>query len=205
MIKDDLQHIIQGTGRNSQNSVIQTISNYLRASQNTSTLAKNHKQYKQEEAKRLIKFCKENNLWIDHSIDASLFISEGAEQKVFIKNNKTVYKLNDGIYYLDWLDYLINLQLHNYFFPETSYNLIGFCQIENIFFALVEQPFVRANEPTNLDLVKQFMLANGFINTRNHDYFNNDLGIIIEDLHDENVLTFDGILYFIDTVFYIKI
>ncbi len=29
-------------------------------------------------------------------------------------------------------------------------------------------------------------------------------GLIIEDLHDENVLTSNGILYFIDTVFYLK-
>ena len=48
------------------------------------------------------------------------------------------------------------------------------------------------------------MLNNGFQNTRNNDYFNPELGIILEDLHDENVLTQDGILYFIDTVFYIK-
>ena len=27
--------------------------------------------------------------------------------------------------------------------------------------------------------------------------------VIVEDLHDENVLTQDGMLYFIDTVFYI--
>ncbi len=48
------------------------------------------------------------------------------------------------------------------------------------------------------------MLNNGFENKRNNDYFNPELGIIIEDLHDENVLTHDGILYFIDTVFYLK-
>lgn len=48
------------------------------------------------------------------------------------------------------------------------------------------------------------MESNGFINVRNNDYRNDDLGIIIEDLHDENVLTNNGILYFIDTVFYIS-
>lgn len=48
------------------------------------------------------------------------------------------------------------------------------------------------------------MVANDFEYTRNHDYFNPDLGIILEDLHDENVLTQDRILYFFDTVFYIK-
>ena len=48
------------------------------------------------------------------------------------------------------------------------------------------------------------MLANGFIHTRNNDYHHPELGIILEDLHDENVLTEDGVLQFIDTVFYIE-
>jgi hypothetical protein len=53
-----------------------------------------------------------------------------------------------------------------------------------------------------LNEVRVFMESNGFINLRNNDYINPDLGIILEDLHDENVLTKDNILYFIDTVFY---
>jgi hypothetical protein len=47
------------------------------------------------------------------------------------------------------------------------------------------------------------MELNGFINTKNHDYTNKELGIILEDLHDENVLTQTDNLYFIDTVFYL--
>ena len=39
---------------------------------------------------------------------------------------------------------------------------------------------------------------------RNNDYRNPQLGIIIEDLHDENVLTRGGVLAFIDTVFYVE-
>ena len=73
-----------------------------------------------------------------------------------------------------------------------------------IIYAVVEQAFVRATEKTDNELVKQFMSANGFANTKNHDYYNASLGIILEDLHDQNVLTQDGNLYFIDTVFYIK-
>ena len=46
------------------------------------------------------------------------------------------------------------------------------------------------------------MSANGFRNNRNNDYIYDDLGIIIENLHDENVLTKNEVLYFIDTVFY---
>jgi hypothetical protein len=36
-----------------------------------------------------------------------------------------------------------------------------------------------------------------------NDYFHPELGIILEDLHDENVLTEGGVLQFIDTVFYL--
>ena len=70
--------------------------------------------------------------------------------------------------------------------------------------AVVEQAFVKATEPTDLRHVEQFMLANGFVRIRNNDYLNPGLGIILEDLHDENVLTSNGVLYFIDTVFYLK-
>jgi len=56
---------------------------------------------------------------------------------------------------------------------------------------------------TDLSLVKLFLENNGFRNTKNHDYYNADLCLILEDLHDENVLTQNGMLYFIDTVFYI--
>lgn len=71
-------------------------------------------------------------------------------------------------------------------------------------YAFVEQPYVKATQPTNLKQVEDFMMENGFENVRRIDYYNPELGIIMEDLHDENVLTQNGILYFIDTVFYIK-
>ena len=203
-MKDELQNIIHGKSETSQRTLIQTIASYLRASQGTSAMVEDDKQYKQKETKNLIEYCNRNNLWVTDKVNFDLFISEGAEQKVFIKNDKTVYKLNDSIYYLTWLDYFTNLVLNNYFFSDTSYTLVGFCFVEETLYALVEQPFVKANQSTNLEQVKEFMSANGFINTRNHDYYNPDLGIILEDLHDENVLTQDDVLYFIDTVFYIK-
>jgi Serine/Threonine/Tyrosine Kinase found in polyvalent proteins len=204
MIKDELQHIIQGTSDNSQRTLIQTVASYLKRSSRTGIVAENDKQYKQQETKRLIEYCNENNLFVNDKVSLENFVSEGAEQKVYIKDDKNVYKLNDSIYYSTWYDYLINLSLNNYFFPETSYTLMGFCFFNDILYALVEQPFVKANQPTDLHKVKEFMNANRFENTRNHDYFNPDLGIILEDLHDENVLTQDGVLYFIDTVFYLK-
>lgn len=75
--------------------------------------------------------------------------------------------------------------------------------IDEVLYALVEQAFVEMTEKTDLMNVKNFMIQNGFENNRNHDYYHPELGIILEDLHDENVLTRNGILYFIDTVFYL--
>lgn len=56
---------------------------------------------------------------------------------------------------------------------------------------------------TATDSVKEFLEANGFQLKKNNDYFNPELGIILEDLHDENVLTNKGALFFIDTIFYL--
>lgn len=93
--------------------------------------------------------------------------------------------------------------LNNYFFPDTAYQLVGFYESENVLYAVVEQAFIKSDQDTELENVKKFLEENGFKNTRNNDYFNPDLGIILEDLHDENVLTFQSNLYFIDTVFYL--
>ena len=62
---------------------------------------------------------------------------------------------------------------------------------------------MKATEKTDLNVVKTFLENNCFRNTKNHDYYNEELCLILEDLHDENVLTQNGVLYFIDTVFYI--
>lgn len=79
----------------------------------------------------------------------------------------------------------------------------GFFENSESVYAVVEQPYVKATEKTDLSKVKIFLENNGFKNTRNNDYQNDELGIILEELHDENVLTQNGMLFFIDTVFYI--
>lgn len=119
MQKDELQNIIRGKSGISQKTLVQTVANYLRRSEGTSPMAKENKQYKQEETEKLIEYCTQNNLWATDKLNFDLFVSEGAEQKVYIKDDKTVYKLNDAIYYLSWLDYFTNLWLNNYFFSDT--------------------------------------------------------------------------------------
>ena len=201
-MKDDIQHILSGKSQVKHYHLIQTTCCYLKGSQGTGSMVKNQQQHKEEETKSLIQFAEVNNLWVDN-INIDLYVSQGAEQKVYLKDGSTVLKLNDAIYYANWVDYFHNLLLNNLFFPDTAYQLLGFYQEAAVLYAVVEQPFVKANEKTDLNMVKAFLENNGFINKKNHDYYNEELGLILEDLHDENVLTQNGMLYFIDTVFYI--
>lgn len=200
-IKNDLQNLFSGKGEVRFGAAIQAITNYLERSSPTSQEIKDAKLVKRQEEEKLEVFISENNLWKEVNFDN--YVSEGAEQRVYLIDSIHVLKLNDAIYYRTWRDYFRNLLMHNYFFPDTAYELMGFTKQDNVLYAIVEQAYVTFTDPTNLDEVKTFLLHNGFKNTRNNDYMNEDIGIILEDLHDENVLTRNGILYFIDTVFYL--
>lgn len=202
-LKNELQNILSGKSTVGFGNVIQTIACYLKNGESSSGILESEKHFKTEETARLEKFISEHNLWLNN-VDLSQYVSEGAEQKVYLKDIEHVFKLNDSIYYRTWRDYMYNLLLHNFFFPDTAYTLIGFVKDSSILYAIVQQPYVSITRTTDLADVKSFLTSNGFENTRNHDYFNPELGIILEDLHDENVLTANDVLYFIDTVFFIK-
>ena len=122
-------------------------------------MAEKKHQNKKEETKRLIQFAVQNNLLL-REIDESKFISSGAEQRVYIHDEQFVIKLNDSIYYASWEDYFHNLLLNNYFFPDTSYELIGFYQDDFSFYSVVRQVFVKADSITNLNSVNEFLLNN---------------------------------------------
>jgi hypothetical protein len=200
-LKNELHNIISGKSQVSYGAVIQTIASYLDNGSQSSDEIESSKQIREQETKKLESFVTERNLWIN-DIDLSQYISEGAEQRVYLKDSDHVLKLNDAIYYSYWTDYFYSLLLHNFFFPDTAYELIGFTKESGSLYAVVKQSFVTITQETDLNKVKSFLEANGFINNRNNDYFNPDLGLILEDLHDENVLTKNDMLYFIDTVFY---
>jgi len=95
-IKYEIQYILSGKKQISCGEPIQTIANYLRTSTKTIAVAKTDKHYKEKETKYLINYVAQNNQWIEN-IDFSLFISQGAKQRVYLKDHKRVIKLNDAI------------------------------------------------------------------------------------------------------------
>ena len=201
-LKDELHNVISGKSEIRFGTAIQAITSYLNDGEKASPTFEVEKHFKKQETEKLEKYISENNLWMK-DIDLSQYVSEGAEQKVYLKDSEHVLKLNDSIYYSSWKDYFYNLLLHNYFFSDTAYELIGFTKDKKILYAIVKQNYVSITSNTNLTDVKTFLTLNGFENNRNNDYYNSELGIILEDLHDENVLNRNGILYFIDTVFFL--
>ena len=201
-LKDELHNILSGTSKIRIGTVIQTIACYLNNGEKASRAIKDEKHFKKQERERLENYISDKNLWIKN-IDFTQYVSEGPEQKVYLKDSEHVLKLNDGIYYSSWKDYFYNLLLHNYFFSDTAYELVGFTKDNGTLYAVVQQNYVLITSTTDLLEVKTFLTLNGFENNRNNDYYNPELGIILEDLHDENVLTRNEILYFIDTVFYL--
>ena len=202
-IKHELQNIISGNGSIGNGKVIQSITEYIRREKKAVSNLAEGEFNKNEETQILKGFISHSNLWYS-GIDDTKYIGEGAEQKIYeFSDPNFVLKLNDTIYYSFWEDYFNNLLIHNYFFPHLAYELIGFHEMDGKLYSVVKQPFVKATESTNLQNVSDFLKVNGFVNKKDNDYFHPDLGIFLEDLHDENVLTNDGVLQFIDTVFFL--
>ena len=152
-LKHELRHIISGKSQVSYGAIIQTIASYLDNGSQSSDEIESSKQIREQETKKLVSFVTEQNLWVK-DIDFSQYVSEGAEQKVYLKDSDHVLKLNDAIYYSYWTDYFYNLLLHNFFFPDTAYELIGFTKESGKLYAVVKQSFVTITQVTDLNKVK---------------------------------------------------
>ena len=111
-MKDDIQNILSGKSQVKHHHLIQATCSYLKRSQGAGTMAQDQQQLKDQEAEKLIQFASDHNLWVE-SINIDNYVSQGAEQKVYLKDGTTVLKLNDAIYYASWIDYFHNLLLNN--------------------------------------------------------------------------------------------
>ena len=202
-LKYELQRILSGVGKDSAENLIKAAAHHLGQSKEAGGKTQETEYSKGKETARLIDWIEKSGLWFN-DVDESRFIARGAEQRVYLDGDvRYVIKLNDSIFYAYWLDYFHSLLIHNFLFPQTAYELIGFWKEDKILHAVVRQQFVEITEPTQPLRIKEFLLANGFQLKMNNDYFNSEAGVILEDLHDENVLTNRGTLFFIDTTFYL--
>lgn len=164
---------------------------------------------KPEEETALKSWAKENNLWInDNTVQhlAKQYVDEGAEQKVYLKEDgRFVIKINTGIFHGTWLELFNRLIIHYAIFPSTAYKLKGFTDANNQLCVVIEQSWVQVERGASKEEVSNYLNPLGFINTKFSDYYNARHGIILEDLHDENVFVSSAnSLLFVDPVIYLE-
>jgi Serine/Threonine/Tyrosine Kinase found in polyvalent proteins len=208
--KKIIQNIISGVISHKPKDNLTAIRNILCASFATNTkITKDfeHQQIIKEEQRLILsKFLNDNGALFNSNLDFSLYLTKGGEAKVYYSaNDDFVLKINDGCYYNNWLDFFNSIAIHNILFPETAYDVVGFEEVDLNLNIVLKQKFIVSNEPVNLEEVSELLLYNGFEKMRLLDYYNEEMGIWLEDIHDENVIKQNGSYFFIDTVFYIDV
>ena len=199
--------IVKGTVLEREEDTCAAARNLLCASFRTSTTVKkdfeSQSRVKKEQADYLRHHSTEKDWRVQNLPDENSYLARGGEAQVyFVADQKSVIKVNDGVYYATWLEFFNSIVIHNLLFEETAYTFLGFIEKEGSLLAVLRQPFIPSDAPVDLEDVKKLLAFNGFVNTKRNDYFNQDLGLILEDMHDENIIVNSNTLFFIDTVFY---
>jgi len=202
-----LENIVKGIVLEGEEDNCTAARNLLCASFRTSTTVKQDFEgqsiVKKEQAKFLKHHSSIRNWWVHDLPDESRFLTRGGEAQIYLApDRRRVIKVNDAVYYATWLEFFNSLVIHNLLFEETAYIFLGFTEKDGSLLAVLNQPFITSDALVDLSDVKKLLAFNGFENTKRNDYFNKELGLILEDMHDENIIVNSNNLFFIDTVFY---
>jgi len=207
-IRQKLQNIVRGDVLEGQEDHCTAIRNLLCQSFGSDPTVKKEFEsrsiIKEEQARFLKAYAEDKGLWMPSLPAGSQYLTEGGESKIYLAPDQLhVIKNNDAVYYATWLEYFNSLVIHNLLFPNTAYKFMGFTLgKEGELRALIQQRFIEG-EQADLANIKEHLNFNGFEHTKRQDYFSTEFGLILEDMHDENVIARNDVLFFIDTVFYI--
>ncbi|GAA4320267.1 hypothetical protein [Compostibacter hankyongensis] len=193
-----LQDIVRGAFLEGEGDHCTTVRNLLCQSFGSDTTVKSEFEskaiLKEKQAGFLKAYADKTGHWLPSLPSGSQYLTRGGEAEVYLaKDRRHVIKVNDGIYYATWLEYFNSLVIHNLLFPNTAYSLLGFTENNNKNLCVVlEQSFVEG-EQAELNAIKQLLVFNGFVNVKHQDYYNEALGLLLEDMHDENVIAKDDV------------
>ena len=206
-IRKKLQNIIRGTLLQGQEDRCTAIRNLLCESFETNSTVKREFEsraiLKEKQASFLKSHAEKANLWLTSLPIGSLYLTKGGEANIYLAtDSRNIIKVNDAIYYATWTEYFNSLVIHNLLFTNTTYSLLGFTEVNGSLCVVVQQPFIEG-EQAALEDIKELLTFNGFENTKRQDYYNKEFGLVLEDMHDENVIAKEDVLFFIDTVFYV--
>ena len=129
---------------------------------------------------------------------------DGAEHQIYPTRDGRWRKRNDLIFHGTWLEYFHRLALHRWLFPDTAYEFEGFMDVNGRLCAVSSQKSIRAAEGAGREAVSEEMRQMGFVSVWGDDYYHPRLGVLVEDLHDENaVIAPTGSLIIFDPVIYL--
>jgi hypothetical protein len=207
-IRQKLQNIIRGDVLKGQEDHCTAIRNLLCQSFGSDPTVKKEFEsrsiVKEEQARFLKIQAEDKRFWMQSLPEGCQYLTHGGESEIYLAPDQLhVIKSNDAVYYATWLEYFNSLVIHNLLFPNTAYKLVGFTLgKEGELRAVLQQRFIEG-EQADLADIKELLSFNGFAPTKRQDYLNTEFGLILEDMHDENVIARNDVLFFIDTVFYI--
>lgn len=171
-----------------------------------------HKQIVKPQEDALEKYAKDNGIWFDYqTLDNEYgFFTQGTEADVFFDKDDNYLLKAVGYDFaikqspLEFIDNRISI--HNFLFPETKYELVGFTRDEGGFFRFVlrQQFITKKGKVTNSELKKYLKDNYGLEPSKqNLDDFVNDR-YVVNDLHALNVIkSKSGIIHFIDPIIYL--
>ena len=121
-------------------------------------------------------------------------LPEGTESRVFLGSQKKfVYKISNGSRMAaTWNDVFKRITAHNFLFPDTSYEIMGFTDIGDNLGMILKQEFIPHETGLNQEEVYDLMTENGFDTNPKEKWRmegrNKTLGVVIDDLHSGNVV-----------------
>jgi hypothetical protein len=128
----------------------------------------------------------------------------GAECELYIDTNDTniiIKDMNPGVYN-GYAGILGRLEMHNSFFPETAYTLIGFTKEGNVLNLVLKQSFVKNARNATQQEIFDYLTAMAFKvedSVTGNYVWKNDDKVTIGDMHTGNALTTeDGTVIIID-------
>ena len=159
------------------------------------------------ETDQLASWAQETNLLRDADVFSQRWQEggciEGGEHQLYAENG-FVYKRNKLLYHSSWLEYFHRLILHNWLFQETRLTFEGLMWVDGDLQPVVSQKIIEAIRGADQAEVEDEMSKRGFVRRNADNYHSASLGLLVEDLHDENVLISPtGSLFIFDPVIYI--
>ena len=153
------------------------------------TARQRHDGKRQEEL--LQKYAEATDCWYQvDNLDDSLIIGVGGESVVYRYDEENVLKVNTLRHTISPQILLDRITIHNYMFPDTAMDVLGFAKNEFGEFCIIyTQPFVEGTKPTRQQIEEHIGQIGRGVDRYILDGTNykNDY-ILFDDLHKENVI-----------------